>query len=219
MLADLPAARRSSPMTIPNILTLFRLVLIPFFVAAALSARFGMAFVLFVVAGLSDAIDGFVARRFNQKSRLGALLDPAADKLLMFSGYIVFTFSDVVRHTLPLWLMFAIFIRDLLIVVFAYLLYTRVDLRRFPPSFAGKLATVFQVVTLATTIAANTRLAPVALPLLPWLFRVTLVVTLYSSFDYMRRGESAFLRQWTLLAASHEDEREERNAEGGRPVV
>jgi phosphatidylglycerophosphate synthase len=94
---------------------------------------------------------------------------------------------------IPGWLMFTVFIRDFVIVVFAYLLYTRVQVKRFPPSLAGKLCTVLQAVTLAATIAVNAFL-PGRLWLTDTLFRVALAITLISSWDYMRRGERLLQR-------------------------
>jgi len=183
-----PAPRRRPRIaTVPNALSLMRLLAVPFFVGASLRGDLDFAFLLFVAAALSDALDGFIARRFNQRSGIGALLDPAADKFLMVSGYIVYTITPAIQHRLPHWLTFTVFIRDCLIVVFAYLLYTRTEVKRFPPSLAGKLSTIAQVTALATAIAANTALAPIAVPLMPPLFVAALVATLVSGFDYMRR--------------------------------
>ena len=75
-------------LTIPNILTLGRLIAVPVFLVASLSGRFKLAFVLFVAAAFTDLFDGIIARRFNQRSRLGALLDPAADKTMLVSIYV-----------------------------------------------------------------------------------------------------------------------------------
>lgn len=172
--------------TIPNLLTLVRLILIPFFVMASVRGKFTAAFVLFVSAALTDAIDGYIARRFDQRSKIGAFLDPAADKMMMVSAYVVFTLPWVAHQPLPQWLTFTVFLRDLLIVLFAYLLYTRVHITRFPPSISGKISTLLQVITLAATIAANTPFGALFVPLLEPLYRVTLLATLYSGFDYMR---------------------------------
>ena len=188
-------------MTIPNILTLFRILLVPFFIAASVRGQFTLAFVLFVGAAATDILDGAVARRFNQRSRLGALLDPAADKTMMVSGYLFYTFSNTPLLRIPGWLTFVVFIRDFLIIMFAYLLYTRVHVKKFPPSIAGKASTVLQAVTLGTTIAVNGFL-PSLLWLAELLFRVALVVTLYSSWDYLRRGERLL---YDGLAASRLD--------------
>jgi cardiolipin synthase len=154
---------------------------------ASFRGHFVAAFVLFVTAAVTDIFDGMIARRFNQRSRLGALLDPAADKTMMICGYLFYTLHPSVRMPIPNWLTFTVFIRDFMIITFAYLLYTRVQVKRFPPSWAGKASTVLQAITLAATIAIN---AFSDFP--PWacdvLFRLALAITLYSSFDYLRRG-------------------------------
>lgn len=176
-------------LTIPNLLTLARLLAVPVFLAASMRGHFVLAFALFVGAAITDVLDGFIARRLNQPSRLGAVLDPAADKTMMVCGYLFYTLRDrlpMVR--IPGWLTFVVLIRDFLIVFFAYLVYTRVHVKRFPPSRAGKLSTVMQAVTLATVIAVNSIL-PGLLWLAELLFRIALVVTLYSAWDYLRRGE------------------------------
>jgi len=175
--------------TIPNLLTLLRILLVPFFLLASFREMWLAAFILFVSAAVTDVLDGMIARRLNQRSRLGAILDPAADKMMMMCGYLFYTLSSRLPVVaLPGWLTFVVFIRDFLIITFAYLLYTRIQVKRFPPSWAGKLSTMLQAATLAAAIGANgisVRLLPVA----QVLFRVALVVTLYSAWDYLRRGE------------------------------
>jgi cardiolipin synthase len=176
-------------LTIPNLLTLLRLLLVPCFIAASIQRMYVAAFVIFVSAAVSDILDGMIARRFNQRSRFGAFFDPTVDKLLMVSGFVYYTFAQslpIVR--IPSWLTFVVFIRDFLIAVFAYLLYTRVDVKRFPPTWAGKASTVLQAATVATTIAVNAFL-PNLLWLAELLFRASLVMTLYSGWGYMRRGD------------------------------
>lgn len=188
-------------MTIPNILTILRIILVPFFLAASVTQHFTLAFVLFLSAAATDILDGMIARRFNQRSRLGALLDPAADKLMMVSGYLFYTFSSRPLLRLPGWLTSIVFLRDFLIILSAYLLYTRVNVKRFPPSIAGKASTVLQAATLGTVIAVNA-FVPSLLWLAHVLFRAALVVTLYSSWDYLRRGERLL---YDGLAASRLD--------------
>ena len=175
-------------LTVPNALTLLRIFLVPFFLVASMRGMFTAAFVIFVSAAVTDIFDGMIARRFNQRSRLGAILDPAADKTMLVCGFAYYTFGVTPRLPLPGWLTFTVFIRDFLIITFAYLLYTRVRVNRFPPSWAGKTSTVLQAVTLASTIAVNAFL-PSIRPFVEVLFRIALVVTLYSSWDYLRRGE------------------------------
>lgn len=176
-------------LTVPNLLTLGRLLLVPCFLVASLRGMWTAAFVIFVSAALTDILDGMIARRFNLRSRIGAILDPAADKTLMVCGYLFYTISDrmpIVR--IPAWLTFTVFIRDVLIVFFAYLLYTRIQVKRFPPSILGKASTVTQAVTLGAAIAANGPL-PQLLWLAQALFQIAVVITLASGWDYLRRGE------------------------------
>jgi cardiolipin synthase len=174
--------------TIPNILTILRLLLVPCFLWASMEGRFVLAFVLFVVAATTDSLDGLIARRWNMHSKLGAFLDPAADKILMVCGVLYYTFAEnvpVIR--LPSWLTFAVFIRDFLIVFFAYLMYTRVQVTRFPPSIYGKISTILQMLALSTTLAVNA-FAPVLLPFAVVLFRVSMLATLVSGWHYLNRA-------------------------------
>ena len=188
--------------TVPNLLTLLRLFLVPCFMVASFRGRFTLAFVLFVTAAVTDIFDGMIARRFNQRSRLGALLDPAADKTMMICGYLFYTLHPSVKVPIPNWLTFTVFIRDFVIVVFAYLLYTRVQVKRFPPSWAGKASTVTQAVTLAATVATNAVL-PQLVPFCAILFRIALGITLYSAFDYLRRGKGLLEGGLTTGATGH----------------
>ncbi|MGZ5443851.1 MAG: CDP-alcohol phosphatidyltransferase family protein [Thermoanaerobaculia bacterium] len=173
---------------LPNILTILRLLLVPCFLGASMEGMFVVAFVIFVSAAVTDILDGMIARRWNVKSRLGALLDPAADKTLMVCGFLYYTFGDnVTRLPLPGWLTFTVFIRDFLIAFFAYVMWTRVHITRFPPSMPGKISTVLQAVTLATTIAVNAFLPQLFL-FAELLFRLSLLMTLFSGWGYMRRA-------------------------------
>src|SRR3954454_5037041 len=136
-------------LTVPNLLTLLRLFLVPCFLVASFNDRFTLAFVLFVTAAVTDIFDGMIARRFNQRSRLGALLDPAADKTMMVCGFLFYTLrGGLPVVTIPTWLTFTVFIRAFLIISFASLMYTRMRVKRFPPSWAGKTSTVIQAATL-----------------------------------------------------------------------
>ncbi|MBV8518720.1 MAG: CDP-alcohol phosphatidyltransferase family protein [Acidobacteria bacterium] len=173
---------------IPNLLTSLRLVLVPCFLVASMQRMYTLAFVLFVTAAVTDIFDGAIARRFNVRSRIGALLDPLADKTLMICGFLYYTFSSVLpRVAIPGWLTFTVFARDFLIVVFVYLLYTRIRVTRFPPSAAGKISTMVQAATLGAAIAANGFLPQVE-RLADVLFHVSVVTTLFSGWGYLRRA-------------------------------
>ncbi len=179
-------------LNIPNALTLLRLLLIPVFLIVSFRGMFLTAFVLFIAAAVTDIFDGLIARRLNQRSRLGAIFDPAADKMMMIFGYLYYTLAPNVTLRIPGWLTFTVFVRDFLIVMFAYLLYTRVQVTRFPPSWAGKTSTVLQAVTLGAVIGANASLSG-----LQWLaelmFRIALLITLFSGGDYIRRAKRMLL--------------------------
>ena len=180
-------------LTIPNLLTLLRLLLIPVFLVASMHGAYLLAFVLFITAAVTDILDGMIARRFNQKSRLGAIFDPLADKGLMICAFLYYTFAEnLPLVAVPGWLTFVVFIRDFLIIAFAYLLYTRVHVKRFPPSWAGKTSTVLQAVTMGTVLGVNA-FVPQLLWLAELLFRVTLLTTLFSGWDYLRRAERMLL--------------------------
>src|SRR6266496_4225887 len=119
-----------STLTVPNILTLLRLLAVPVFIMASFRGHYTLAFVLFVSAAVTDILDGAIARRFNQRSRLGALFDPAADETMMITGYVYYTLGYGLPVTIRIWLTFTVFMRDFLILSFAYLLYTRVRVKR-----------------------------------------------------------------------------------------
>lgn len=176
--------------TIPNLLTFGRILLVPCFLYASARGSYVAAFVIFVSAAVTDILDGMIARRLNLRSRAGALLDPLADKMLMVCGFLFYTFAErlpVAR--IPGWLTFAVFIRDFMIIVVAYLLYTRVQVPKLSPSIAGKLSTVMQAVTLSAVIAVNAFM-PAQVWLAEGLFRVSLVVTLFSGWHYLRRTDA-----------------------------
>lgn len=174
--------------TIPNILSFARLLTVPVFIAASMRGMYLLALVLFLSAALTDILDGWIARRLNQRSRFGAILDPAADKTMLISGYFFYTLSSQLSERLPGWLTFVVFIRDFVIVVFAYLLYTRVRVKKFPPSALGKASTVLQATALAFAIAVNGPL-PGLRPYVDLIFKIVLVVTLASAVHYIHRAE------------------------------
>jgi cardiolipin synthase len=182
--------------TVANQLTMLRMALVPAFVLLALARQFNWALVVFVVAGLTDALDGYVARHANQSTRLGAMLDPVADKLLAGSAYVVLTWSSVVTCAMPLWLTVTLLFRDAMLVVGVVVVNLTVGPREFSPSRLGKVSTALTVTTGAVVLAANaTGECPGALR---WLYLATLAVLIASTAQYMyqaserspRRGPS-----------------------------
>jgi cardiolipin synthase len=135
--------------TIPNLITILRFLLVPGVVFALLTGNLGWAFAGFVVAGVSDGIDGFIARQFNQRTELGAYMDPMADKLLLVSVFVVLGFMD----ELPLWLVIAAVSRDALIVCAVLLSTVMGNPVEMKPLFVSKANTAIQIVLAGTVLA------------------------------------------------------------------
>ena len=129
---------------VPNILTLLRLFIIPFLVIAITDGKFGVAFSLFLLAGLSDGLDGLLARWLGQHTRLGQYLDPIADKLMLSTLFVTLTHVGLI----PRYVTVLVFSRDLGILLIATLLFATGMLRDFGPSLLGKLNTVVQILAL-----------------------------------------------------------------------
>ena len=169
--------------TVANQLTMLRMALVPAFVLLVLEREFSWALRRVRGRGLTDALDGFVARHANQSTRLGAMLDPVADKLLAGSAYVVLTWSSAVRCTIPVWLTVTLLFRDAMIVVGVVVVNLTVGPREFSPSRLGKLSTALIIATGAAVLAANaTGDCPGALR---WLFAATLAVLIGSTAHYV----------------------------------
>lgn len=136
-------------MNLPNLITLGRLLCVPLAIWLVLSEELAAAFWVFVLAGLSDAVDGFIAKRFEQRSQLGALLDPIADKALLVSMYVTL---GVAGH-LPNWLVILVVFRDALIVGGFLLVAALAQSMRWEPLFVSKLNTALQLGLVAVVLA------------------------------------------------------------------
>lgn len=174
------------PYTVPNGITLLRLVLVPLFALATVEHNYLWAAVLFGLAGVSDALDGALARWLQARSLLGSYLDPIADKLLLVTAYIVLTWPAEGVVSIPVWLTVMALSRDVLIVLVALLLYLGAGVREFRPSVLGKATTVVHILTVGAVIAANLR--PVKASWLLPLFYLALGLTVLSGLDYLRRA-------------------------------
>ncbi len=127
------------PWTLPNFITLARLAALPFFLVAIADGRFDIALAIFVIAGISDGVDGFLARRLDMKSALGAYLDPIADKLLLITSYLFLAIpSYPARVKVPVWLAVIVLSRDFLLLLVGLLLILTTGRKSFPPSWAGQ---------------------------------------------------------------------------------
>ena len=142
--------RVSIPTSIPNFITLGRILLVPIIIWAIASDQMELAFAVFVVAGVSDAVDGFLAKRFNMTSELGALLDPLADKALLVSIYIALG----IWGAIPRWLVILVVSRDLMIVAAVMVSWLFDRPVAMKPSMVSKLNTVAQIVYATVVLAA-----------------------------------------------------------------
>ena len=169
---------------VPNLITVFRVFLVPVFIMAVFYGRFKLALFVFLLASVSDALDGFLARRLKQVTSIGVILDPIADKALIDSGYILFTF---VEKLIPVWLTVIVISRDLLIIFGGWLLSVFGKIERIRPSFLGKLTAFLQFVTiLAVLIRVNYGIIGVGV--LYFLFYLTAFLTIASAIHYTYRG-------------------------------
>lgn len=134
--------------TLPNLLTLLRICMAPFLVAAILEGHYLLGFVLFVVAGLTDALDGALARILKQRSMLGHYLDPVADKLLLSTIFLVLLHKSLIPITVTV----LVFGRDVGILLVAAILYAAVGRREFYPSIFGKANTLAQITAVAAVL-------------------------------------------------------------------
>jgi cardiolipin synthase len=147
-----------SVLTAANQLTLLRLALVPVFALCMLYGLPGWALIVFVVAGVTDAFDGLIARRTGQLTTLGAWLDPMADKLLVATMFVMLTLPGLgLAVRLPLWLTVLVLSRDIAIVLTVAVVNMAVARRTFRPSLLGKAATVVYLVTGITALFANYR--------------------------------------------------------------
>jgi len=166
--------------TVPNQITLLRLGFLPFFLILISYEQYRWALLILVIAGLTDGIDGVLARYLNQKSALGAYLDPIADKLLLSSSFIVLAMAKKVAW----WLTIMVLSRDVLLLVVAAVIILISGYRPFPPSIYGKFTTLFQIVFVFAVVLSA------AYPYPHWeqvnnglLYTVT-AFTVFSGFHY-----------------------------------
>ncbi len=170
-------------LTLANQLTLLRMLLIPAFVLLVVYGLFGWALVVFSIAGLTDVLDGLIARAAGQKTSLGAWLDPAADKLLLVTTFIVLTLPNIgLVNRIPIWLTVLIISRDVGIVLTVAIVNLAVGPRTFRPSALGKAATALFIVTCVVVMYFNYLGQPS--PLVDVFIWASLAITLASGVDY-----------------------------------
>ncbi len=181
-------------MGLANWLTVLRIVMVPVFVSLLVYRKPGAALVVFAVAAFTDLLDGYIARRRGSQSRLGAFLDPMADKLLLTASFVTLTYLKA----LPFWIAAVVISRDVILAlgtVLIYMLGGRVHPR---PTWAGKAATFFQVLTVLSGLLARYFRLPIGPRLVLWL---AALFTVASGLQYIVQG-------MRFLNAAHDEERE-----------
>ena len=177
--------------TIPNILSLLRILLIPVFILLMLQNKVVQALIVFLLAALTDLLDGVAARIWQQKTRLGTYLDPAADKLLMASTFIILSLPSVsVPNTIPIWLMLAVILRDLYVVSGTFVFVKLVGKTEITPSILGKACTVVEMGLLVLVLLFNA--LEKSLAFLEGVYIFTLVLALLSAVHYTFIGIRAY---------------------------
>jgi cardiolipin synthase len=169
-------------MNLANKISIARIILIPFFVAAIVYGRMEIALGIFILAALSDGADGFIARAFNQKTELGAILDPIADKLLLLTAFIsmaaVNTIPSGIR--LPPYVPIIVISRDILIVIGSVVVYMIKGDLKIKPSVIGKITTFFQMVTIVCVL--------VLFKYSYIIWNIAVALTVVSGMDYLVKG-------------------------------
>ena len=165
----------------PNLLTLLRLFFIPFIIIAILDHRAVLALSLFIVAGVSDALDGLLARLLHQRTKLGEYLDPIADKLLLSSLFLVFSLTHRVAWRITV----LVFSRDILMLIIGAVLYMTNTVRDMRPTLLGKLATAVQIGTLFVVLLTDVSREPWILMMRKIGLWGTIILTVLSGMHYM----------------------------------
>ena len=169
-------------LTIPNLITLFRIILTPLFIIFLIQGNYRKALVVFVLAGVSDLADGLIARTWQQKSRLGSYLDPLADKILMAASFVTLS----IYHQIPSWLTVVVLSRDVVLAV-GVVIFRLADIPLVVrPSLAGKWTTTFQLITVGFVLLSKIVTIPPLLLL--GLFWVTGALTAISGMQYFYSG-------------------------------
>ncbi|MEK6619287.1 MAG: CDP-alcohol phosphatidyltransferase family protein [Nitrospirota bacterium] len=169
-------------MNVPNSLTILRILLIPVFVGFLIYERYEYSLAVLLLAGITDGLDGTIARVANQRTRLGAYLDPLADKLLLTTGFVTLS----VLHLLPSWIAILVVSRDMMLMtgtLLARLTESRVDIS---PTLLGKGTTLFQLLYLILAVVLTSR--QMDLKLIQPLLYLMVGLTVMSGFDYLYRG-------------------------------
>ncbi|MBW1942928.1 MAG: CDP-alcohol phosphatidyltransferase family protein [Deltaproteobacteria bacterium] len=169
-------------MTVPNLITAIRIILTPIFIIYLINDQFLSALIVFILCAISDGLDGMLARLLKQKSKLGAYLDPLADKSLLIAAFITLS----VRGLLPPWLTVMVIARDVLILLGIIVLFLNKLELNIKPSIISKITTCLQFITVVSVLARN--LLPFGPDAYLYIFYITALFTISSGLHYMHYG-------------------------------
>ena len=172
--------------TLANIITLFRIALIVPFVWLINKADFGVALAVFFAASISDFFDGYVARKFNQHTRVGRFLDPLADKILTTVSYVVLALPREGVASIPVWLAALVVGRDIVILLGSLIVFFKARYRDFKPSFLGKMNTFVELGLIVWFLALNA--TGFLLEVIPYLYWIVAASVLLSGISYLATG-------------------------------
>jgi cardiolipin synthase (CMP-forming) len=186
-------------MGLANWLTILRILLVPVFVTLLVYRQPGFALLVFAVAALTDLLDGYVARAHGLATRLGAFLDPLADKLLLTASFVTLAYLKA----LPFWIAAVVISRDVLLVVGALLIHMVGGWIYPRPTWMGKAATFFQILTVLTGLTVRYFHVPLPLGAVLWL---AAIFTIFSGLQYIVQG----MRELSAMPAAEREEPSER---------
>lgn len=163
-----------------NRITILRIILVPVFVTAVLYHRLNIAFGIFVVATLTDALDGYIARSRKEKTRFGAIMDPIADKMLIGSAFICFSIVTGLPEyiKMPIYVPIVVISRDFIILLGAMIIYLLTGGLDVKPTIVGKVTTFFQMITIISVL--------LRFQYSSWIWNATVIITVISGLDYIR---------------------------------
>jgi cardiolipin synthase len=170
-------------LTVPNQITILRMEAAPLLVVLVLQREYSWALIVYVVAGLTDMLDGLIARSGHQRTTLGAFLDPIADKILLSATFLALTWGPELHARIPAWLTVTTLSRDAIILVSVTVINLTLGRRVFYPSRLGKLTTVCQILTAGVVLLLNSLIEP--FPPVRYLFGLTLLLTIVSALHYV----------------------------------
>ncbi len=172
---------------IANILTICRMFLIPVFVIASVYHKQGLAFITFVIAGITDFLDGYLARHTKHVTDVGKILDPMADKVMLISVYVILALDTIGNlNVVPLWFTILVIFRDVFIAIVSVLIYFTTSVTTLLPSIIGKITTFFQITTASLYLFCNA--FKIKADWLIYMVYLAAFFTLLSGFHYLLRG-------------------------------